>query len=42
MAPLCGVTVDGTAYCWGENSDGQLGNGTTTSSIVPVKVAGQP
>jgi len=38
----CGVTTDGTAYCWGRNSIGQLGNGTTTNSSVPVKVAGQP
>jgi alpha-tubulin suppressor-like RCC1 family protein len=38
----CGVTTGGTAYCWGMNSDGELGNGTTTQSGVPVKVAGQP
>jgi alpha-tubulin suppressor-like RCC1 family protein len=38
----CGVTLDGVAYCWGENIYGQLGNGTTTNSSVPVKVAGQP
>ena len=35
----CGVTVGGIAYCWGW---GGLGNGTTTGSNVPVKVAGQP
>jgi alpha-tubulin suppressor-like RCC1 family protein len=37
----CGLAVDRTAYCWGANSEGQLGTGTTTSSSVPVKVAGQ-
>ena len=35
----CGVTVSG-AYCWGANGNGQLGNGTTTDSAVPVKVSG--
>ena len=38
----CGVTVAGVAYCWGNNGRGELGNGSTTSSSVPVKVAGQP
>jgi alpha-tubulin suppressor-like RCC1 family protein len=38
----CGLTTDGVAYCWGSNSDGELGNGSTTSSNVPVKVLGQP
>jgi alpha-tubulin suppressor-like RCC1 family protein len=39
---VCGVTTTGVAYCWGANNRGQLGNGTTTLSNVPVKVAGQP
>lgn len=38
----CGVTPNGTAYCWGGNANGELGNGSQTSSIIPVKVAGQP
>lgn len=36
----CGVTLDGTAYCWGYNPDGNLGNGTTDSTAVPVAVSG--
>ena len=34
----CGVTTGGEAYCWGLNSDGQLGDGTGTNRSVPVKV----
>jgi cysteine-rich repeat protein len=34
----CARLSDGTAYCWGRNGDGQLGNGGTTSSHVPTRV----
>jgi alpha-tubulin suppressor-like RCC1 family protein len=37
----CGLTVfEGQAYCWGSNSAGQLGDGTTTTRLTPTPVAG--
>src|SRR5205809_524288 len=36
----CGVTAVGAAYCWGNNSNGRLGDGTTTDRLTPVLVAG--
>ena len=35
----CGIAVDNRAYCWGNNDDGQLGDGTTTDRSRPVAVA---
>ncbi|HSB99763.1 MAG TPA: RCC1 domain-containing protein [Burkholderiaceae bacterium] len=33
------VRSDGTVWAWGYNDRGQLGNGSTTASSVPVQVA---
>jgi alpha-tubulin suppressor-like RCC1 family protein len=33
----CALMADGTVTCWGNNLYGQLGNGDTTSSFVPVR-----
>lgn len=35
----CAIDSTGTAYCWGNNIDGELGNGTRTFSKTPLLVA---
>jgi alpha-tubulin suppressor-like RCC1 family protein len=34
------LNIDGTAWAWGNNSAGELGNGTAINSSVPVQVSG--
>ena len=34
----CAVIEDGSAYCWGTNVTGELGDGTTMSTSTPVQV----
>ena len=34
----CVIASDDKVYCWGENSDGRLGNNSTANSPVPVRV----
>lgn len=41
-AHTCVIATGGAVYCWGDNSSGQLGDGTTTSHPSPVAVRSVP
>src|SRR6185295_6262816 len=36
----CAALQDGTARCWGYNSNGQIGNGTLVDAFTPAMVNG--
>jgi alpha-tubulin suppressor-like RCC1 family protein len=36
---VCALSAAGTAYCWGYDADGELGNNATANSNVPVAVS---
>ncbi|MBL0203519.1 MAG: hypothetical protein IPQ14_04080 [Candidatus Microthrix sp.] len=36
----CALKRNGTVACWGDNSFGQLGDGTTTNRLTPTLVTG--
>ncbi len=36
----CAVDATGAAWCWGDNSDGQLGDGTKMQRLKPIPVSG--
>ena len=37
---VCAVTATGDGYCWGTNRYGQLGEGTTNDTAIPIRVGG--
>src|SRR6202043_4156943 len=38
-SPACALDSTGAAYCWGDNTYGELGNNSTTQANVPVTVS---
>ena len=37
---VCALKSDNTVFCWGNDDTGQLGNGSTTRSFLPLQVLG--
>jgi alpha-tubulin suppressor-like RCC1 family protein len=36
----CAIDVDGAAWCWGTNDQGELGDGSNVARLEPVRVSG--
>ncbi|MCL2825292.1 MAG: RCC1 repeat-containing protein, partial [Polyangiaceae bacterium] len=39
---MCALSSTGAVVCWGDNSMGQLGDGTTVNRLLPTPVVGYP
>ncbi|CAN5529454.1 hypothetical protein BH09GEM1_BH09GEM1_00480 [soil metagenome] len=37
---VCAVTVAGVGYCWGDNRNGQVGDGTIVTKYAPTAISG--
>jgi alpha-tubulin suppressor-like RCC1 family protein len=42
LAHTCALRATGALSCWGQNEDGELGDGTTMNRLVPTAVADVP
>ena len=42
ISHTCALKSTGAVVCWGNNDDGQLGDGTTETRLVPTPVVGYP
>lgn len=41
-AHACGIRADGSLYCWGSNTRGQIGDNTTNNAVAPTLVSAGP
>jgi alpha-tubulin suppressor-like RCC1 family protein len=41
-AHACALDLQGNTFCWGDNSRGQIGNGTTADALTPVPTSLMP
>ncbi|NUP14273.1 MAG: hypothetical protein HOW73_50215 [Polyangiaceae bacterium] len=39
---MCGATKEGSVFCWGGNTVGELGDGTDNERAAPIQVQGLP
>src|SRR5436853_6392679 len=39
LSHTCGVTISDRLYCWGWNRDGEIGDGSHSDRVYPVRVA---